>query len=186
MRLKLAVITMYAFGLVVPAALMAGSFVSSGGDNEAGNQIKDGVIMLNVKGARAKGPVRFDHNKHDALINPDPNYPHPAKEGAACVGCHHTVDARGIVQLWKCTSCHKSEGNGEGKFVNTKNPDCDQSGNPKNRDCDEVYFERAYHDKCIECHLASNKEFNLATPAPVTCGGCHQPMGSSAAVTGSQ
>ena len=174
MRLKLAVVIVYALGLFLPLALMAGSLASSVGDKEAPAQIAGGVIMLNVKGTRTRGAVRFDHNAHDALINPDPNNPHPAKEGAACVGCHHTVDARGIVQLWKCTSCHKSEGQGEGKFVNTKNPDCDQSGNPKNGDCDELYFERAFHDKCIECHIASNKEFKLKTPAPITCGGCHR------------
>ncbi len=182
MRLKLAVLTIYALGVITPAALMAGPAASEDQGNRDSYQSKNPIIMLNTKGVRTRGPVRFDHDEHDSLINPDPNNPHPAKEGAACIGCHHTEDARGIVQLWKCTSCHKTEGGGDGKFINTKNKDCDQSGNPKNRECDEVYFERAFHDKCISCHIASNKEFTLKQPAPVTCGGCHESLGASAAM----
>jgi len=97
--------------------------------------------------------VLFNHKSHEARINPDANAPYKAKAGAACIGCHHTANSRGIPQLWKCSSCHRGEG---------------APTNPKNRDFDEVWSERAFHDSCIGCHRASLK-------GPTTCGECHKP-----------
>jgi len=156
MRLKLAVVTTYVLGLVIPAALGAGSFAQPvEQQTESGYAPK--VIRLDEKGRR--GVVFFDHKGHESLISPDAEWPHKAQKGAACVGCHHTVSARGIPELYKCNVCHhRKEGDPR---------------NPKNRDFDEVMAERAFHDSCIECHRVSNK-------GPVTCSGCHKSGASSA------
>ncbi|HEU4390636.1 MAG TPA: cytochrome c3 family protein, partial [Blastocatellia bacterium] len=114
------------------------------------------VIQLDQNGDR--GIVPFDHTRHEPLLNPDPASPHKAKAGAACSGCHHTISVRGTPQLWKCTSCHRGEG--------------DQR-NPRNRDQDELYSERAFHQNCIPCHRANNSATGL-NKAPTTCGGCHK------------
>jgi hypothetical protein len=134
---------------------------------------QDNVIMLNVKGVRTRGPVRFDHEKHKNLINPDPKWPYPAKPGAACSGCHHTVNNVGVPQLWKCTVCHQDEGKGDGKYPSKRYTNCDPSGNPKNRDCDEVFYERAFHDSCIGCHRAEINRGKDPDKVPVACSGCH-------------
>lgn len=151
MRFKLAVVIAYALAVVAPAALGAGLFdVSTASEQDAGQaQLK--VIRLDDWGRR--GVVFFDHKGHEAVINPDSDWPHKAKQGAACVGCHHTVTAKGIPQLYKCNVCHhRKEGD---------------SRNPKNRDFDEVMAERAFHDSCIGCHRAAAK-------GPTTCSGCHK------------
>ena len=150
MRLKLAVVTTYVLGLVIPAALGAGLFAQPvEQQTESGPAPK--VIRLDEKGRR--GVVFFDHRGHESLISPADEWPHKAQKGAACVGCHHTVSARGIPELYKCNVCHhRKEGDPR---------------NPKNRDFDEVMAERAFHDSCIECHRVSNK-------GPVTCSGCHK------------
>lgn len=150
MRLKLAVLITYTLGLVIPVALGAGLF-GTGEQPQTTSGYAPKVIRLDEKGRR--GVVFFDHKGHEALISPDPNSPHPAKKGAACVGCHHTVSARGIPQLYKCNVCHhRKEGDPR---------------NPKNRDFDEVMAERAFHDSCIECHRVAEK-------GPTTCSGCHK------------
>jgi Class III cytochrome C family len=159
MRLKLAVVTTYVLGLVIPAALGAGLFAQPvEQQTESGYAPK--VIRLDEKGRR--GVVFFDHKGHESLISPADEWPHKAQKGAACSGCHHTVSARGIPELYKCNVCHhRKEGDPR---------------NPKNRDFDEVMAERAFHDSCIECHRVSNK-------GPVTCSGCHK-SGVSATTLG--
>jgi hypothetical protein len=147
MRLKLAVLIAYGLGFLMPGASGAGPAASP----EPAAQSQSKVIRLDQRGER--GVVLFDHRTHEAKINPAPNSAHSAKAGAACVGCHHTMNSRGIPQLWKCAACHRSEGDPK---------------NPKNRDYDEVWSERAFHDSCIGCHRASAK-------GPTTCGGCHKP-----------
>jgi hypothetical protein len=144
--LKLAVILVYGFGLLMPAALGAGPS-SVMGQSE---QVEGKTFRLDVRGTR--GVVLFNHKTHEARLNPDANAPYKAKAGAACTGCHHTMNSRGVPQLWKCSACHRGEGD---------------SGNPKNRDFDEVWSERAFHDSCIGCHRASAK-------GPTTCGECHK------------
>jgi hypothetical protein len=162
MRTKLAVITLYLLLIAMPAAMFAETFA---GPNEAqpddaqpdeaqqaapaGTQAK--LVVLDDWGRR--GVVFFDHRGHEKLINPDSNWPFKAKQGAACTGCHHTINAKGLPQLFKCNVCHhRREGDAR---------------NPKNRDFDELMAERAFHDSCIECHRVSNK-------GPVTCSGCHK------------
>ena len=148
LRLKLAVLLAYGFGLLlIPAILGAGPLPAMGQSEE----VPAKFFRLDLRGDR--GVVLFNHKSHEARINPDVNAPYKAKAGAACAGCHHTMNSRGIPQLWKCGSCHRGEGDPR---------------NPKNRDFDEVWSERAFHDSCIVCHRASSK-------GPTTCGECHKP-----------
>ena len=151
MKLKLAVLITYALGLAIPVALGAGLFAHSTGPQQTDSGFAPKIIRLDEKGRR--GVVFFDHKGHESFISPDPNAPHQAKKGAACVGCHHTVSARGIPELYKCNVCHHRK-DGDPR-------------NPKNRDFDEVMAERAFHDSCIGCHRAAEK-------GPTTCSGCHK------------
>lgn len=148
MKLKSLVVMLYSLGLLMAVAISTGASATSGL-----TQQQAGIITLDLKGER--GVVQFNHKTHEAAINPDGTWPYPAKAGAACAGCHHTVSKRGIPQLWKCSACHRGEGDPR---------------NPKNRDFDEVWSERAFHDTCIACHRASTK-------GPTTCGGCHKSGG---------
>ena len=145
MRLKLGILIAYGLCVLMQGALGAGA------SPEQTEPSQSKIIRLDQRGER--GVVLFDHRRHEARISPDPNAAHGAKAGAACIGCHHTMNSRGIPQLWKCSACHRSEGDPK---------------NPKNRDFDEVWSERAFHDSCIVCHRASAK-------GPTTCGGCHKP-----------
>lgn len=150
MRFKLAVIVAYALGLIAPSALSARAAAPALGAGASLPQAAAKVFKLDAKGKR--GVVYFDHRAHEARINPDSQAAHQAKAGAACAGCHHTRDSFGIPQLLKCGACHRGEGD---------------KINPQNRDFDEVFAERAFHDSCVGCHRAS-------TRGPVTCNGCHQ------------
>jgi hypothetical protein len=139
----------------------------------ASSQSDSSIITLNVRGVRERGPVRFDHQAHLGRLNPDPQAPFKASAAASCSGCHHTTNEQGFPQLWKCTVCHQTEGKGTGQYTNQRcGQQCEPTGNPKNCACDELYYERAFHDSCIGCHRATN----LATKvnrAPATCSGCH-------------
>jgi hypothetical protein len=146
LSLKLVVFVAYSFGLLLAVASGAGpAFAPYQGD-----QVQSKVVTLDVGGTR--GDVSFNHKTHEARLNPDPNAAYKAKAGAACSGCHHTMNSRGIPQLWKCSACHRGEGDPR---------------NPRNRDFDEAWSERAFHDSCIGCHRASTK-------GPTTCGECHK------------
>ena len=85
MKLKLAVLTFYGLALIAASAFMVGPFASSASGGQQ-SLPKDQIVMLNVKGTRTHGAVRFDHKQHEALINPDSTWPYQAKQGAACVG----------------------------------------------------------------------------------------------------
>lgn len=158
MKLKLAVLVVYALGVAIPVALGAGLFARPA-QQQTDSGFAPKIIRLDEKGRR--GVVFYNHKGHESLISPDPNTPFPAKKGAACVGCHHTVSARGIPELYKCNVCHHRK-DGDPR-------------NPKNRDFDEVMAERAFHDSCIECHRAAEK-------GPTTCSGCHKAGVPAAAV----
>jgi cytochrome c553 len=155
MKLKLAIFLLFISAMIAPAALRVVAFALP--TNQTAQE-QDTIIKLDTKGYR--GVVYFSHRGHEALISPDPEfvYKAKAKPNAACAGCHHTESKRGIPQLWKCVSCHKGEANEK---------------NPKNRDFDEVYAERAFHDMCIGCHRA-NYTMNVSVKGPTTCGGCHK------------
>ena len=151
MRLKLAVLIAYSLGLAVTAALGGGVLSDSNVAQQTDTGFAPKILRLDEKGRR--GVVFYDHKGHESFISTDPEWPFQAKKGAACVGCHHTVSARGIPELYKCNVCHhRKEGDPR---------------NPKNRDFDEVMAERAFHDSCIGCHRAAEK-------GPTTCSGCHK------------
>ncbi len=150
MKVKLAVLITYALGLAMPVAVGAGLF-GRAGEQQTDSGFAPKILRLDEKGRR--GVVFYDHKGHELFISPDPNAPFPAKKGAACVGCHHTVSERGIPQLYKCNVCHHRK-DGDPR-------------NPKNREFDEVMAERAFHDSCIGCHRAAEK-------GPATCSGCHK------------
>lgn len=145
MRLKLAVLILVGLGW----------FGGLGALAEFGAVSEDRIIELDMNGSR--GVVRFNHNSHEAVLNPAPDVRHKASAAAACSGCHHTTGPTGVPQLWKCTLCHRGKGD---------------PANPRNTDYDELHRERAFHDKCIGCHRAGN-ETTTSRKAPVTCGGCH-------------
>ncbi len=168
MRLKLIIIGLFGLAFTVAWAALAQS---------ARLQTDGSIIMLNVRGTRERGAVRFDHQAHQGRLNPDPNAPFKASATASCTGCHHSTNETGVPQLWKCTVCHQTEGRAEGKgagqYVNKRcGQQCETAGNPKNCQCDELYFERAFHDSCIGCHRANNEQPRVK-PAPTTCSGCH-------------
>lgn len=168
MRAKLLIIALYTLAVLIPAgraALPSASLAQS--------QTEGSIITLNVRGVRERGAVRFDHQMHQGRRNPDPNWPFKAGTAATCSGCHHTTNEQGVPQLWKCTVCHQTEGKGDGKYPNTRcGQQCDNTGNPKNCQCDDLYFERAFHDSCIGCHRATNQQ-ERNSRAPITCSGCH-------------
>jgi hypothetical protein len=152
MRLKLAVVIVYLAVAAVPSSPVA--LTQTPAPDTIGQQGR--AIALNLRGRR--GVVMFNHKTHETMTNPDATTVFPARAGAACAGCHHTDDAMGIPQLVKCHACHSVEGHPK---------------NPKNRDFDEVFAERAFHDSCISCHRASNQEAG-SDKAPTSCTSCHR------------
>jgi len=134
---------------MTPVTLLAWFSVSQESANKPEEAVKSSIIRLDVMGKR--GAVSFDHKAHETRMNLEPDYRYKAKPGAACSGCHHTTNQVGVLQLWRCSSCHREDGN---------------SLNPRNAEFDELRSERAFHNQCIGCHRASAK-------GPLTCGGCH-------------
>ena len=117
------------------------------------------VIKLDTRGAR--GEVLFRHRHHEAYVNPSAGFAHPAQPGAECIGCHHKrTESSGVPILVKCTACHGGEGDPR---------------NARNREGDEEWSKRAFHDLCIGCHRASNeKGLTKCDKAPVACNECHR------------
>lgn len=147
MRAKVIVAAAYLALVLLPATLLA----RGGAAQDQSAQTGQRLIKLDEYGTR--GVVTFDHDKHRNRINPDPNAVFKAKASAACDGCHHTYDKfTGVIQLWKCTSCHRGIGDPK---------------NPVGADYDSEWSKTAYHNLCIGCHLASKK-------GPVKCGDCHK------------
>jgi hypothetical protein len=159
MTLKLIVIALYLTPILAPMT----SFVVAGNRPDGTQQatpVPSGKRVINLDLHGFRGLVAFNHDNHTSRINPDPNAIFKVKPGASCSGCHHTSDpSNGVPQLWKCTACHRSSGNLE---------------NPKGKDFDEQWSETAFHNLCIQCHIASRK-------GPTRCGDCHQPGGTEAA-----
>src|SRR5580692_5919533 len=139
MTLKLIVIALYLTPILAPltSVVVAGNH-PAGVEQQMPIPSGKRVINLDMRGYR--GLVSFNHDNHTSRISPDPNAVFKAKPGASCSGCHHTSDpSNGVPQLWKCTACHRSSGN----------PD-----NPKGNDFDEEWSETAFHNLCIQCHVA--------------------------------
>ncbi|HWP43509.1 MAG TPA: cytochrome c3 family protein, partial [Blastocatellia bacterium] len=171
MRLKLTIVALYGLVLLV---LTASSFISFASSSDSAETPQDQArrldIRFDVNGRR--GLVLFDHKKHEALINPDPIFPHKPLPGVACVGCHHKAkDANGVMrnvttlndidQFQKCSECHKEEGNPQ---------------NPDDAEGFDLNSREAFHRLCISCHrtqpqVSSNERFQNVRFAK--CGECH-------------
>lgn len=116
-------------------------------------------IVLDTSGRQ--GAVTFDHAAH-VLAARDPKSAHPAPAQASCGGCHHTHNARGVIQLTRCGACHGPEGDPR---------------NPKSiRTSDEENRKTAFHGLCIGCHVDLANTLNISNTArtgPVDCADCH-------------
>ena len=166
MKLKLAILIAYLLVTVAPVAFVAQTMpaqddamkpacdkVSKCGD--AANH----VITLDLKGVQGK--VCFPHKTHEAYINPDSEFVHTTEKGAECIGCHHRRnEVSDAPTLWKCDSCHRSEST---------------VSNPRNREGDEMYNKRVFHELCIGCHQAVNAKADSKCKTPVACSDCHEP-----------
>ena len=171
MRLKLTIVALYGLLLLVLIASSFNSLASSSDDSETPQEQARRIdIRFDVSGRR--GLVLFDHKKHEAVINPDPIFPHKPLPGVACVGCHHKArDESGamrnvttlndINQFQKCNDCHKDEGNPQ---------------NPDDAEGFDLNSREAFHRLCISCHrvqteVTSNERFQNVRFAK--CGECH-------------
>ena len=104
----------------------------------------------------------------------DVQFPHGLHFQFACQACHHEWDGESEVET--CTSCHD---------------EVEPSGSRNIKDPDNVmYYLAAYHNICLDCHRATEKERkdviraaakekrvvkeeNLPKAGPVGCNGCH-------------
>src|SRR5258708_2141240 len=109
MRLKLSILILCLAGLLAAAY---GRSLIDRGTVSASLQSTDDITILNRSdiGVHSRGEVRFNHKKHENLVNPDPTWrynelinknfivdsapggdrPYSVKiSEAACVGCHH-------------------------------------------------------------------------------------------------
>jgi hypothetical protein len=103
-------------------------------------------ITLSNKGYKKdkKGPVKFDHKKHNVDYK------------IACTECHHKYE--GGKNVWKegdkvqkCSACH----------------------NPKKKEGKVMKLQNAYHRNCKNCHKALKKEGKKTGPFK-KCNDCHQ------------
>lgn len=157
MRLKLALVIVFAIAVAAPGALLAGQAGLQRDCEGQPGKCGDEARKLDFGGNR--GVVCFRHKAHEGFANPDESFAHQAETGADCVSCHHArSEAKGTPLLWKCTACHRGAGD---------------PLNPRNREMDEVSSERAFHDLCIGCHRASNDKGLSKCKAPVACSECH-------------
>ena len=159
MRFKIAAMLFYLAGLILPAAIFNRIEVKVAADQVA-PQTQRIRIPLDTRGRR--GLVLFDHRRHEAEINPDPNFPHKPIGGIACTGCHHSVkELTDVKQFQKCSDCHREEGH----------PD-----NPEDKAGYEMNSREALHRLCISCHVA--KKFTVsnervANSGFTKCSECH-------------
>src|SRR5215218_5943513 len=103
MRSKLVVAILYGLVLLMPVVFSMRSLASSEVDNQTQGQAQRVPVRFDLTGRR--GLVLFDHKKHEALFNPDANFPHKAPAGVACTGCHHTVkEVTDRAQFQKCSA----------------------------------------------------------------------------------
>jgi cytochrome c553 len=126
--------------------------------------VKD-VVKINMKDCPVtKGDVSFSHKKHSEEYVKA--YPKLYEKG--CGQCHHDAkgqplkDLKADSKVQACIECHKK---------------CGEA--PKGKDAPKLdkkqkleYVSEAFHEDCIGCHKAFNKEF-APKKAPVTCNDCH-------------
>ena len=126
------------------------------------------VIVLQDPTEQKKGPVNFNHLKHQTEYAKE--YPDVYKEG--CGECHHDKDGKPRTDLkagdevQKCTECHKKPG----EKPKGKNA-------PKLSKKEQLeYSAEAFHDNCRDCHKAYNKKYKPSKDkkAPTTCSKCHE------------
>src|SRR5215216_2895349 len=160
MRPKLVAVALYGLLLLMPIAFSMRTFADSESVEQAQTQVQRVPVRFDQTGRR--GLVLFDHKKHEAVFNPDANFPHKAPAGVACTGCHHTVkEVTDRAQFQKCSACHKDEGN---------------PTNPDDREGYDLNSREAFHRLCISCHKASNFTTSNARFTNVgftKCSECH-------------
>ncbi|HKV38957.1 MAG TPA: cytochrome c3 family protein [Blastocatellia bacterium] len=169
MKFKVAILALYALVFLIPVCLATGSFAHSEPEtwnSSAGatrpRQVSSQRITIKLDTMGFRGLALFDHQEHQAEINPDPRFPHKAIGNLACIGCHHTVkDITDSSQFQKCSNCHKQQGD-------AKNP-ADTLGI-------ELNSREIYHRLCISCHRADHfKASNerVKDASFTKCGECH-------------
>ncbi len=148
MKLKLFIVALYGLTMLALAALSTSTFAYSGPDEAIQSEGERVAVRFDITGRR--GLVMFDHKQHEALINPDPIFPHKTPTGVACIGCHHTVkDITDPKDFQKCTNCHKDPGN---------------PINPDDKEGFDLNSMQAFHRLCISCHRASaDEDFRAAS-----------------------
>lgn len=164
MKLKLTILTAYLLVMVAPVAFVARTVpAQDDASKPACDKVSkcgdpaNHVITLDLKGVQGK--VCFPHKTHETLINPDTEFVHTTEQGAECIGCHHRRnEVSDAPTLWKCDSCHRSESTAR---------------NPRNREGDEMYNKRVFHELCIGCHQAVNAKADNKCRTPVACTDCH-------------
>lgn len=163
-KLKLTVAIVAAMAFLFPASSPGGVGKSLPLIAKADDERRDGTMTLDIKGKR--GVVSFSHQKHEALVTPDPNYPHKSMPGVACAGCHHNVkQVTEAEQFQKCSTCHKAEGD----------PD-----NPEDREGIDLNAREIFHRSCIGCHRASGVRASNERFTNVSftrCDECHDRQG---------
>ena len=126
--------------------------------------VKD-VVKVNMKDCPVtKGDVQFSHKKHSEEYTKA--YAKLYEKG--CGECHHDAknqplkDLKADSKVQACIECHKK---------------CGEA--PKGKDAPKLdkkqkleYVGEAFHEDCITCHKAFNKEF-APKKAPITCNDCH-------------
>ena len=170
MTLKLTIAALYAMALLATVMLESRALARPEPEQAERAAQKTFPIRLDLRGRR--GLVLFDHEKHEAVPNPDPAFPHKAPANLACVGCHHTVkDVTEARHFQKCSSCHGAEGD-------PRNPDDREGFDLNSRD--------AFHRLCIGCHKASDfKASNerFANVGFTRCSECHDRDASVTPIT---
>lgn len=166
MKLKLVILIAYLLVAITPVAFEAQSLPAQDDCGKPGcdkrgkcNDPANHIFTLDLTGV--EGKVCFPHKTHEMYINPDPAFAHTTEKGAECIGCHHRRnEVSDAPTLWKCDSCHRSEST---------------VSNPRNREGDEMYNKRVFHELCIGCHKATNALADSKCKAPVACSECHEP-----------
>lgn len=141
------------------------------------------------------GKVVFDHAKHESVINPDASFPHTAKQGIACLSCHHTVKVvTAREQYVPCGSCHKMEGDpnnpvdAEGYELNNREVNhracigCHVSAKVK---ASNEWFKNVTFTKCKECHMQEQAPVMMAGKDEAAPPAMEMPPGASHAFAGS-
>lgn len=162
MRLKLTIVAFYMMAVSLLVAFSPTRSTRADSRNAQQNETEQKHLPVRLDLGGQRGLVLFDHKRHEAVVNPDPTYPHKAPAGLACTGCHHTVkDVTELREFQKCASCHKTEGD---------------PANPDDKEGIDLSAREAFHRLCISCHRASEVRASNARFTNVAftkCSECH-------------